>query len=137
MRGSAVSFEMDFDTAEAIGLDGTGMDMDPRFPHTYFTLTDEEKVKFWQYRITGTPELKSMADVSDFADGLVSAARGLDELVREWHALDLPGDFVVPELGLPVSMSVDEAAMEIFVLSEHIRNAGENVFAYVGQRRRG
>lgn len=37
--------ELDFDTVEALGLDATGCDGDPRFPYTIEKLTREELVK--------------------------------------------------------------------------------------------
>ena len=37
--------ELDFDTVEALGLDGTGRDGNERWPYTYGNLTDEERAR--------------------------------------------------------------------------------------------
>lgn len=37
--------ELDFDTVERAGLDGTGRDGDPRFPYTWSSLTATERLK--------------------------------------------------------------------------------------------
>lgn len=35
--------ELSFDEVEAAGLDGTGRDLNPRFPYTWANLTDAER----------------------------------------------------------------------------------------------
>lgn len=42
--------ELGFDEVEAIGLDGTGRDMDERFPYTWRKLTDAERMALVGYR---------------------------------------------------------------------------------------
>lgn len=42
--------ELGFDEVEAIGLDGTGRDMDERFPYTWCKLTDAERMALVGYR---------------------------------------------------------------------------------------
>ena len=37
--------ELDFDTVEALGLDGTGRDGNERFPYTYAKLTSDERAR--------------------------------------------------------------------------------------------
>lgn len=44
--------ELGFDEVEAIGLDGTGRDGDPRFPYTWANLTDDERRMLRTYRET-------------------------------------------------------------------------------------
>lgn len=124
-----------FDEAEALGLDGTGRDMDPSFPHTYAGLTDEQKVRYWQYRIMQTRQIESRFDMEMLVSKLREVAQAFGALEHAWTTIDLPGDFIVPELGLPITMAVEEASAEIWVLAEHIEAANEEVYAYVGTHR--
>lgn len=39
--------ELDLDSVEALGLDGTGRDGNERFPYTIFNLTDDERRRLW------------------------------------------------------------------------------------------
>jgi hypothetical protein len=55
--------ELDIDEVEAIGLDGTGRDGDPRFPYTWAKLTDAERAALWVRR-------------NNLAAHLTSATRG-------------------------------------------------------------
>lgn len=128
-----MSGDLTFDEAEAIGLDGTGMNMDPRFPHKYIALTDEEKVRFWQYRIVSSG--KDRRELYAMVERLETLAAATSGLYVTWISHDFEGDFIVPELGLPVSMSVDEAAAEIWHLTQVFGEALENVFAYTGRHR--
>jgi len=45
--------ELDFDAVEAIGLDGTGRDGDPRFPYTRDNLTEDELARLVDYEARG------------------------------------------------------------------------------------
>lgn len=42
--------ELGFDEVEAVGLDGTGFDGDPRFPYHWSNLTDAERAGVEAYR---------------------------------------------------------------------------------------
>ena len=44
--------ELSFDEVEAIGLDGTGRDLNERFPYTWSNLTDDERRMLRTYRET-------------------------------------------------------------------------------------
>ncbi|WP_306211061.1 hypothetical protein [Actinoplanes sp. RD1] len=41
--------ELSFNTVEALGLDGTGLGGDPRFPYTWAKLTSDERRRLQEY----------------------------------------------------------------------------------------
>ena len=49
--------ELSFNETEALGLDGTGCDGNPRFPYTYGNLTVEERELLEFLRIVEDPRL--------------------------------------------------------------------------------
>lgn len=135
--GHVRTYELDADETEGIGLDSTGRTEDGRdFPFRYYQLTDEERVKFWEYRITSTPQIKTQGHVHELAARLRDLGNAFSALEGTWTSQDLPGDFIVPELGIPITMAVEECSCELWVLAETVAEAGENVFGYVGQHRR-
>lgn len=124
------------DECDDIGVDSTLRVSMTGEPQTYATLSDEAKVRFWQRRIVRTPQFAEHRDGAMLVEDLRAVANALGKLEHTWvYILDLPGDFIVPELGLPVSLSLDDAGAELWHLAELIDAANDEAMAYRGKHR--